>query len=81
MGGGVIKCPPSSARNQPQLYSYIYSSTCRWRWALDDSTAMATPATAGREQQLRGRVAAVELHLQDRVRRLRPPELCIVFVA
>ena len=39
MGGGVIKCPPSSARAQSQLWPYISLSTCRWRRALNGSAA------------------------------------------
>ena len=43
MDGGVIKCPPPSARAQSQLRPCISLSTCRWKWARNNSTAHGWP--------------------------------------
>jgi hypothetical protein len=39
MGRRVIKCRPPSKRAQSHLQPYISLSTCRWRSALNVSTA------------------------------------------
>jgi hypothetical protein len=38
-GGGVIRCPPPSARAQSQLWPYTSLSTCRWRRARNGCAA------------------------------------------